>query len=68
MTAEEFDAIVKATCPHCAGGSVPCQRADTKEWVHNFVQPNALFPTTQQGHTICMASHFRNSDLAKGLT
>lgn len=67
MTQQEFDEIVKATCPHCQKGSVPRQRYDTKEWTHDFVSPSGG-TFARQGHTLCLATHLRNSDFAKGLT
>ncbi len=69
MTRQEFDQIVKATCPRCASGNVARQRTDTKEWVHDSVQPTGgTFAGARQGHTLCMATNLRNSDLAKEVT
>lgn len=30
LTKDEFDEVVKATCPHCASGNTPRFREDTK--------------------------------------
>lgn len=69
MTRSELDQIVKATCPHCQAGVAARQRSGTQEWVHDFVAPTGgTSASTRQGHSICMASHLRNSDIAKGLT
>lgn len=68
MTRPEFDEIVRATCPHCAKGLVARQRADNREWVHDFSEALAGSLGKRMGHTICMATHLRNSALAEGLT
>lgn len=70
MTQQEFDEIVKATCPHCQKGYIPRRRADTGEYVHDFVQPTGAptAPVARQGHSLCLATHLRNSDLAKEVT
>lgn len=69
MTQKEFDDIVKATCPHCAKGMIARQRHDTKEWVHYFTQPigEKYAVSARQGHSLCLATHLRNSELAKGV-
>ncbi len=63
MTQQEFADFVRSICPHCAKGAVARQREDSKEWVHDFAPTGANFQ--RQGHTICMATHFRNSKMAE---
>ena len=55
-TQREFDAVCRSVCPHCAKGHTARQRSDTKEWVHDIGGGQT------QKHTICMATHFRNSE------
>jgi cytochrome c1 len=71
VTKQEFDQLVRATCPHCASNNAARFRSDSGEWVHDFASP--LNPTQPQlgarvGHTLCLATYLRNSDLARGLT
>jgi len=54
MTREEFESTIKDICPHCRNGTAVRQRADTKEWVHDFFRGTAI------SHGICLATHFRN--------
>ena len=58
MKPEEFDALVRATCPKCAAGHKPTQRLSTGEWTHTQQTGNAFMSV------ICMASFLRNSEFA----
>jgi hypothetical protein len=52
----EQEQIIRAVCPHCAAGIKVRQRSDTREWVHDSAVGKTGF-----AHTICLATHFRNS-------
>lgn len=66
MTKSELETVIKATCPHCAAGVKVRQRADTGEHVHDFAPTGGAFGKV--GHTLCLASHLRNSQIAKEAT
>lgn len=59
MTSQEFDQMCRDICPHCNAGIVARQRPDTQEWVHDSV-----FGTrgVTSGHSICLATHWRNKN------
>jgi hypothetical protein len=62
MTAVEFDEKCKDLCSFCKDGSVPRQRDDTKEFVHDTAIPIPGTLGKRQGHAICLASDFRNQN------
>jgi hypothetical protein len=53
VTQEEFDQIVKATCPQCASGRAVRFRDDTQEFVHDMTV------STGYSHTFCLATGVR---------
>ena len=58
-TQTEIDRIISAICPHCAKGNVARFRPETNEFVHDFVQGSS------QSHTLCLATHFRQSQFGQ---
>lgn len=54
-----FEATCRAVCPNCAAGKAVRFRPETREWVHDLSAGRGLF-----SHTLCMATHLRNSDMA----
>lgn len=65
MTSDEFAQMCRDICPHCNAGIAVRQRPDTSEFVHDFVSgpvdPKIGRPTGM-GHSICMATHWRNKN------
>ena len=59
MLRSEYEEAINATCKHCRKGNEPRQRADTKEWVHDFAQGTSF------SHMLCLASGLRNSRFAE---
>lgn len=57
--------VVKATCPHCKSGDIPKQRPDTREWTHFNEVSGVLNKPVSIKHTLCLASHLRNSKFGK---
>lgn len=60
LTDEEIEAQAKEKCRHCANGSKVRRRPATGEWVHDFVNAENRI----NGHTLCLASAFRNEQRA----
>lgn len=56
LTAADFEAVVKATCPRCAGGEAPSFRPTTREYVHTKI-------ARQWSQTLCLASFLMQSEL-----
>ncbi len=65
MTRSEFEQLCADVCPHCkAQPKTLRRRLDNGEWVHDFIAGSR----STFSHTICMATHLRNSEQAKNLT
>lgn len=64
MTSDAFEQTCRDICPHCNAGVAVRQRPDTSEWVHDSVfGPKGV--TT--GHSICLATHWRNKNQDKAV-
>lgn len=59
LSLEQIEAVIKATCPHCAVGNQVILRQETGEYVHDLSQGH------RRGQAFCLAHHFRKSELAK---